>query len=245
MTHLQHLQHRQQHHHQYRHQGHGRLLPTRILPSGVFPSPPVSSYAAAGGSYRLPAAGKCPKEQPTLTILIFDDSASVGLIGGTDPIGNRYQEAATAVTHVAKKCRCKGCLAAVVHFDTPTSTDVASHPLRDTTTLETGLQPPDSFAGISTLGPSLDVGLQIAEDHPDHQVALVVFSDFWLTDSDEIPARLASFPGKVFPVILGDHQALELAEAGLEPINIGPSEVPGAVAKALFQGLTAFRVGVR
>lgn len=221
-----------------------RLLPSGLRSSGLFPSLPLCTHSAVSSSYRLPPAGKCPKDQPSLTILIFDDSASVGMVGGTDPIGNRYQEAANAIAHVAKKCRCRKCLVAIVHLDTPTTTDVAPHSLRNSKTIEAGLRLPGSFAGISTLGPGLDAALTIAHDYPDYQIALVIFSDFWLTDSLETPAQLVSFPGEVFPIILGDHQAPEFSEAGLAPLNISSSAAAGALAKALFEGLTVFRVGV-
>ena len=72
--------------------------------------------------------GRCPL-RPTHLTLAFDNSGSVGSVGGNDPIGNRFAEARLAIEAVGRRCRCSRELISVLHFDFPTSLDLLAVPL--------------------------------------------------------------------------------------------------------------------
>jgi hypothetical protein len=193
--------------------------------------------------HRLGHPGRCP-QTPTLVIMLFDNSGSVE--GGNDPSGNRYAEAALALEKVARRCKCTAELAAVVHFDTPTSGDVAPLPINSTghVAIARGLAPPPDGSGCSILGPSLQVALQLAHAHPRHHASLLVFSDFELFDPD-IPGLLdqfAAFPGDVHAIVLRRPAPQQLvADPRVAVTPISYESQTGDVARALFAVLTARR----
>ena len=61
--------------------------------------------------------GFCPR-QPRLVLPIFDDSGSVSLPGGGDPVGNRYEETELAFEALQEWCTCGKCLGGVLHTST-------------------------------------------------------------------------------------------------------------------------------
>lgn len=202
--------------------------------------------AAAGVRIQLPHPGR-PAPYPTLLIAVFDDSGSVAGPVGSDPLSGRYEEARRAFEVVAKRGATHE-LGAVLHFDTPCSSDIGPVPLvrRGLLAIRGGLQLPPDGAGSSTLGPSLERAFEIAEAHPDHQATLVVLSDFLLLDPDPKPVlvRLAEFPGVVHGVVLGPQLPPGLLPAPIQCTRITASDPSGALASALFGSLVSHRSGV-
>lgn len=190
----------------------------------------------------LGQVGRCPA-RPTLVIPIVDDSGSIAAPGGADPISNRYSEMRLALRAVARRCRCKQELAAVLHFDSPAG-DAGPEPLTKAglMALRPGLAIPLAGAGTSDLLPSLLRATELAEAHPGHESVVVIFSDFALTDRDHaaVAAGLVDFPGVVYACVLGTH---EVSIPGIDHhISIGHDREPGAVAHALIAGLTHHRL---
>jgi hypothetical protein len=195
--------------------------------------------------YRLGDSGR-PAEVPTLLIAVFDNSGSVVSPAGNDPLLNRYSEVARAYSVIARKGS-RHELAAVLHFDTPSSGDVAPTSLtrRGLLALRSGLRMPPDDAGKSELGPSLHSAFEIAEAHPGHATTLVVLSDFWLLDPDPpgMLAELAMFPGDVHAVVLGRRLPAGVLNERITTTPIGRDDPPGAVAGALFASLVTHRPG--
>ena len=189
--------------------------------------------------------GFCPR-QPRLVLPIFDDSGSISLPGGGDPVGNRYQEAQLAFEALQEWCSCGKCLAGVLHFDTPQG-DVDPGKLRSRAFqqhLKRGLRVPRFAAGSSVLGPSLTRAEEIAASFPKHEVRLVVLTDWQLFDTDNALDRLHSFPGTVLAIGLNADPPSE-ADDDIVGLRIGHGHPPGAVARALFGELTVGRRGRR
>jgi len=190
--------------------------------------------------------GLCPR-QPRLVLPIFDDSGSVSLPGGGDPVGNRYQEAQLAFEALHEWCSCGKCLAGVLHFDSPRG-DVDPGKLRSFTFqqhLTRGLRVPRFAAGSSVLGPSLTRAEEIAARFPKHEVRLVVLTDWQLFDTDNVLDRLHSFPGTVLAIGLNADPPSAADVDDMVGLRIGHDDPPGAVAFALFGELTVGRRGRR
>src|SRR4051794_3385637 len=66
--------------------------------------------------------GACPHEK-VIYLNLFDNSGSI--TGGNDPIGQRFEEVAHTLRHLSRFCKCGREFSSIVHFDTPTSGDVA------------------------------------------------------------------------------------------------------------------------
>lgn len=218
------------------------LLSPRLLGSAA----PSNSTTPTGPLYSLGSPGR-PSPEPTLVIPIFDNSGSVISPAGNDPLSNRFAEVERAFSVVAKKSA-RHELGAVLHFDVPTSADVAPVPLTRAglVRLRAGLHVPPDGAGTSRLGPSLSRARQLAAAHPNHRATLVVLSDFLLLDSDvgAVLAELATFPGTVHAVVLGG-RAVRFPADRITVTTIKRDDPPGAVAKALFASLTRHRPGSR
>lgn len=221
------------------------LLPGRLAP-GVLRGPAASLAPSVSDELARVALGHpggCP-ESPTLTIFDFDDSGSV--TGGNDPIGNRYAEARHALARVARRCRCHEELAAVLHFDSPTAADVPPTAIRRRrAVLDAGLAPP-STGGSSSLGASLEAAYSLAAAHPRHAATLVVLSDFELFDADvpRVLRRFADFPGTVRAVVLRAVPPQVLVDDPRVTVTrVDYASASGAVAHAVFGGLTALRPG--
>ncbi|HEU5156147.1 MAG TPA: vWA domain-containing protein [Streptosporangiaceae bacterium] len=219
----------------------GSLLASRLLGS------PVSSHPVGPGrvGYKLGHPGR-PSRMPTLLITLFDNSGSVTSPGGTDPLSNRYAEVTRAFSAVARK-GARHELGAIVHFDTPSSGEIEPTPItrRGLIQLRAGLRPPQDGAGTSELGPSLERAYQMAEASPDHEISLIVLSDFALMDPDlaQVMARLAAFPGTVHAVVLGSRLSADVFDPRIISTPIGRDSAPGAVARALFSSLVTHRPG--
>lgn len=217
----------------------GELFPSHLLGSAR------GALAGAGSEYALGHPGRCP-HSPTLTVFDFDNSGSVSGVSGNDPIASRFVEARLAIEKVSRRCRCGHERAAVLHFDTPTSSDIAPIALKGggTRRIEQGLRIPRDGAGTSVLGPSLHAAYGLAEQHPDHESVLVVLSDFELFDND-VPGVLkefVDFPGTVHAVVLrATPPAVLLEDDRVTVTHIDYADPPGAVAKAVFEALITHR----
>ena len=190
--------------------------------------------------------GFCPR-QPRLVLPVFDDSGSVSLPGGGDPVGNRYEEAQLAFEALQEWCTCGKCLGGVLHFDTPRG-DVDPGKLRSPTFqqhLTRGLRVPRFAAGSSVLGPSLTRAEEIAASFPKHEVRLVVLTDWQLFDTDNVLDRLRSFPGAVLAIGLNTEPPIATDDDNIVGLRVGHNDPPGAVARALFGELTVGRRGRR
>ncbi len=195
----------------------------------------------------LPPPGPCPSH-PTLVIIAFDNSGSV--TGGNDPVGNRFEEASVAINHLARRCRCGQEQVVLRTFDLGTSSDVG--PLTITRKgpkeLSEALCVPSAPAyGSSCLGPSLAEAERLAAAHGDHEVVLVVFSDFELLDSDTsaVLGRLRRFgeqPNRQAHAVVFRSDPPAQLENGAVVVTHVPVDTPrGAVARAVFNALLAAR----
>lgn len=226
---------------------------TTLLPSALQPghllglTGPSRPARAERRDYRIGHPGR-PSPVPTLLIAVFDDSGSVAGPSGNDPLSNRYAEVTRAFSVVARKGSRRE-LAAVIHFDTPSSGEVAPTPLTRAglIKLRTGLRPPIDSLGTSELGPSLERAHEIAEAHPDHEATLVVLSDFQLFDTNpaEVLSRLSAFPGGVHAVVLGYRLPAGVLDQRITVSSISHDSCPGVVARALFSSLVAYRPGAQ
>ncbi|WP_328995803.1 hypothetical protein OG394_14175 [Kribbella sp. NBC_01245] len=198
-------------------------------------------------TYTLGNPGR-PAKEPTLLIVIADDSGSVIGPTGADPVSNRYEEARRAFEAVVRRGG-KHELGAVHHFDTPTSGDVSPVPLTSAglKQLDAGLRVPPDARGCSNLGPSLKAGIELAEAHPEHRATLVILSDFQLfdVDMDQVLTDLAEFPGDVHAVVLGGTQVDGLMHERIQISHASYTDSPGTVARAVFASLTTHRPGSR
>lgn len=196
-------------------------------------------------SYQLGNPGR-PSPDPTITIVITDDSGSVIGPTGADPVSNRYEEAWRAFRAIGRRGG-KHELGAVLHFDTPTSGDVPPTPLTRAglQRLRSGLQIPRDAAGTSYLGPSLKAATDLADQYTDHEATVIVLSDFELLDDDvaQVLDDLADFPGDVHAVILGGTRIDGVLDDRIRVTPANYDDAPGTVARAVFGGLIARRPG--
>lgn len=212
----------------------------------------VASQRASGRaapSYQLGWPGRC-SSTPGLDIVVADDSASVTGPGGTDPVAARYSEIEAAVTKVGKKCRCRRCLALVIHFDTPTHADTPPTLIgtwQGRAKLGRGLRLPWDAIGSSILCPSLARAEAIAQQHPGYGVRLTILTDWQLFDSDptDVIDRIQRFPGQVLCVGLNSPPPIALESDNTTLRAITYKDPPGALAQAVFNQLTYDRVGPR
>lgn len=120
----------------------------------------------------LPSPGRCP-DQPTLLILMFDDSGS--MLGGNDSAGLRYEEAALAVQAVGKRCRCGAERVAVLHMDRPTAGDLSPTPIqrRNWADIDAALDVPADTDGASAMSATLKRAAELADQHRGSRIFLV------------------------------------------------------------------------
>lgn len=215
------------------------LAPVICSPTLVAASQP--EQRAKPDRLRLGPVGRCPRI-PTLTIAISDDSGSVVSPGGTDPLSARYAEIGLAFRAIARACTCRHERAAVIHFDTPHG-DVGPVRLNRAglARLRVALRTPMGGYGTSELRPALATARTLAEAHADHQIVVVIFSDFELFDDPgELVDDLDAFPGTVHGVVLGKADPEPLA--GIDQlVGITHDSPRGSVAQALLGGLTTHR----
>lgn len=185
--------------------------------------------------------GACPREK-VIYFNLFDNSGSI--TGGNDPIGQRFAEVAHTLKHLTRFCNCGREFSSIIHFDTPTSGDIAPTKLnrKGLDALAHGLSVPLDGAGISELGPSLRRVTDLVARNPDYTPVVTVLSDFELFDPPQVLDDLVSFPGIVHAVVLrsAPPQAL-LDDDRVLVTRVLPSDPTGAVAKALFASMTAVR----
>lgn len=195
----------------------------------------------------LPPAGPCP-DHPTLVIMVLDNSGSV--TGGNDPVGNRFEEASVGINHLAKRCRCGQEQVALRTFDLGTGSDIGPLVIsrKGPKELFDALRvPPAPAYGSSCLGPSLSDAERLAASHRDHEVVLVVFSDFELLDSDTsvVLGRLRRFaeqPNRqAHAVVLRSNPPSQLDGSEVVVTHVPVDSPRGAVARAVLSALLAAR----
>lgn len=221
-------------------------LAPHLQPSGLVGEIPRPRKLKKKETIELGWPGFCPR-QPRLVLPIFDDSGSVSLPGGGDPVGNRYEEARLAFEALQKWCSCGKCLAGVLHFDTPRG-DVHPGKLHSRAfqqQLRRGLRIPRFAGGSSILGPSLTRAEGVAARFPNHEVRLVVLTDWQLFDTDNHLERLGNFPGAVLVIGLNASPPAPVDGDNIVGLRVGHDDPPGAVARALFGELTVGRRGRR
>jgi hypothetical protein len=224
------------------------------LPSGLQPSRLLAPLVVAERVVKEPRIdlgwpGLDPV-RPSLDLINFDDSGSVVSVGGSDPIGNRFTEAARAVEVVHEWCITKRAKVAVLHFDYPLKPGSRVMPLsasRTLVALRGELRTPTNGVGTSDLTPSLSQAEVLAATHPDHDVRLTILSDFELTDADpsDVFARLLAFPGEVHAVVLNAEPPTDLRGENITITRLRHGDTPGALAAAIHRSLTATRRGRR
>ncbi|WP_432948233.1 hypothetical protein ACQPXM_13160 [Kribbella sp. CA-253562] len=196
-------------------------------------------------SYQVGHPGR-PSPDPTITIVITDDSGSVIGPAGADPVSNRYEEAWRAFRAIGRG-GARHELGAVLHFDTPTSRDVPPTPLTRAglQQLRSGLRFPRDSAGTSCLAPSLEAATELTDQYPTHAATLIVLSDFELFDDNaaQVLDDLANFPGSVHAVTLGGTRMDGILGDRIRVTPVTYDDPPGTVARAVFGGLTARRPG--
>ncbi len=221
------------------------LLPVQLAESDLLGH---SAPDRRGGQVSTPFgdAGRCPSD-PTLLIVLADDSGSVTATGGSDPLSNRYDEAKRAFRAVARACRCGKCLGAVLHFDLVGGVPPTPIRQRHLRTLEAGLRVPRGGAGSSVMAPGLQAAHDLATNHPEHLNTLVVLSDFELLDPEPGPVldQLATFPGEVHAVVLGRELPEGLLDPRIQVTTIRQGDPPGTLARTVFDSLTTHRPGAR
>lgn len=189
--------------------------------------------------------GACPEEK-VIYFNLFDNSGSV--TGGNDPIGQRFEEVAHTLTHLSRFCCCGREFSCIIHFDTPTSGDVPPTKLnrQGLRALADGLAVPLDGAGISELGPSLRRVTDVVAKNPDYTPVVTVLSDFELFDPFQVLDDLVTFPGLVHAVVFRSTPPQILVEDDRVLVTrVLPSDPTGAVAKALFESMTAVRKAPR
>lgn len=225
----------------------GRLFPPAVLGIGYNPrtgQQPTATDADAE-PIRLGDPGPCPPGGTTVFI-VLDESASVTAGSGSDPLSRRHAETAIAIQHVAAACQCGRDRVSLVPFDRDSAGYVAPQPLidRGVRRLDRGLNRLSGNWGLSSeLGPPLNYVEAQAGRRPG-DLAVVVFSDFLLTDHSPgaILDRLCAFPGYVHAVVLGSQPPPMLgANPAIAVTRLTPSSPRGAVARAVFDGLTHYR----
>lgn len=226
------------------------LLEPRLLRAPIPPDThrPPSAIDERRDPISLGDPGLCPLHATTL-VLIDDRSPSVISPGGNDPLSRRHYEAALAIKHVATACRCKQERVALVPFDLPSAGYVPPQPLTryGLRRLYAGLRAAARDYTSSDLNPALTHAERMAAGMHG-TVALVVFSDFLLTDRSpsDVLDRLGSFPGYVHAVVLGaEPPALFLHGPGVAHTRIMPTSPPGATARTVFEDLVHYRQGRR
>lgn len=218
-----------------------------VLPGGILPLRPERTIREPYVELGWPGI---ESKTPSLDLILFDDSGSVSAPQGSDPIGNRFNEAWKAIRLVADWTHTSRAKVAVLHFDHP----VGASPVLSLNDrrLEQRLRPFLALArggvGTSDLLPSMEAAETLASEHSDHDVRLTVFSDFQLTDLDpRAPlAALEAFPGSVHAVVLGGDSPLDLK--GAPNISVTPlraSDPSGSFAAAVHRSLTATRRAAR
>lgn len=153
----------------------GTTGPDLVAPRGAA-EPPILPI-------RLPACSKC-RHRLSLTIFLFDESGSVqSRSDPARPIANRRAETSVVIDHLGT-CRCGRELVAFVYFDTG-SHDLEPTPLtkNGVAVIRNALNNP-APATSSCMASALAKAKAIAARYPEHDTAIVVYSDFELYDPD-------------------------------------------------------------
>lgn len=224
------------------------ILPPHLVGPALLGSGSPGGHRAAGDhriDVYLGNPGACPHDK-VIYFNLFDNSGSI--TGGNDPIGQRFEEVQHTLKHLSRFCNCGREFSSIIHFDTPTSGDVAPTKLnrKGLDALAEGLSVPLDGAGISELGPSLRRVTDVVAQNPGYTPVVTVFSDFELFDPPQVLDDLISFPGIVHAVVLRSAPPKVLLDDDRVLVtSILPNDSTGAVAKALFASMTAVRKSPR
>jgi hypothetical protein len=223
---------------------HYTLLGPRLVDPALLGSGSPEGHRSEGDrriDIHLGNPGVCPREK-VMYFNLFDNSGSI--TGGNDPVGQRFEEVAYTLWHLSRFCNCGREFSSIIHFDTPTSGDVAPTKLnrKGLDALRHGLSAPLDGAGISELGPSLRRVTDVVAQNPDYTPIVTVLSDFELFDPPHVLDDLVSFPGIVHAVVLRSSPPQILVDDDRVLVTrVLPSDPTGAVSKALFASMTAVR----
>lgn len=197
-------------------------------------------HRSSRGSLNIafPLPGRCPAE-PTLLILVFDDSGS--MLGGNDSAGMRYEEAGLAVEAVGRRCRCGDERVAVLHMNRPTTADLEPTPIsrRNWRDIEAALQVPSDTDGASALADTLQRASAMAQSRSRERACILVFSDYELVDDmHDLAVALTDFPGRAHAVVMRSAPPPIFAEFDQITVSHVPTgEPPGLVAGTVFDAL--------
>lgn len=229
-----------------RHQPTTVLLPSVGLPASLIATRDSRVAAPPGAKHAplvLPYPGPCPAHAVDV-VAVFDNSASVSLPGGTDPLANRLAEARRAIGHMAAACHCRRERVSLLSFDQPGRASVLRQPLSrcGVRRLYASLGRMPLELGSSDLGPALDSTEQITRRAPGPMV-VAVFSDFLLTDADpaHVLARFTGLDALRHAVVLGAQPPEALIRSDTAVSVITPASSPGAVAETLVAAFIAAR----
>ncbi len=190
--------------------------------------------------------GTCPEVGEVEHRAVSDISGSLGGAGltGNDPAGLRHAAILKAAEKIANVCDCGRESLQVLSFDLTSDLDVG--PVKFNAAgldqLRKSLSTTNVGWGISTLGPSLEAARAGLEDF-DGKVTLTVLSDWMLTDTPGVIARLAEFPADSIhaialtappPEAFNEYPAIKVTTAGW-------SDDPAVVAEAIYGEFTRFR----
>lgn len=218
------------------------MLPAQMIASGALGAHlgPIDP-----ATYRLGNPGRNPKCRYQ-HFFGFDVSWSV--LGYNDTAGRGFEEIWQAINVVARSSNANTTVG-LLPFDLPSVGMVQPGPLNDPAhlrRLRANLRVPPDAAGISELDPALTRAEQLAAAS-DAVTTFTVVTDFALFDPPEarIYDRLATFPGPVFAVVLGQPAPPELTGDNVSVIEIGAQDAPGTLATAIWNSLTTGRSGRR
>lgn len=221
-----------------------------LQPPGLCPGVTLGEPTDLREEIRLGWPGLDPL-QTSDDYLIFDDSGSMTVDGGNDPIGNRYAEARKAVQSVGAWTHTPRQRVAVLHFDYPHIAAVGPHALKAAagrTLLNHALAVPARAWGSSTLAPAMGAVNNLARTSAAEVQRCTIFSDFELTDPNPVQAyeEIGKFPGYVHAVVLNATPPEALtALPNVTMTRINTDSPPGLLAAAVMHSLATGRRGKR
>ncbi|GAB2513145.1 hypothetical protein [Paramicrobacterium agarici] len=220
-----------------------------LHPPGLGRGGTLGAGATPAGEMQLRWPGLDPLD-PTLDVLVFDDSGSLTGAAGNDPVGNRYAEARRAVELLSQWTMTSRQKLAVLHFDYPHVDSDGPHRLDQAKSRNQALRAlavPSGVYGSSALAPAMMAANRIARDHGEI-TRCTIFSDFELADPN--PAQpydeIAAFPGLVHAIVLNaDPPTALTAVPNVTVTRLASDSPPGLAAAALMQSLATGRRGAR
>ncbi len=221
-----------------------------LQPPGLCPGVTLGEPTDLREEIRLGWPGLDPL-QTSDDYLIFDDSGSMTVDGGNDPIGNRYAEARKAVQSVGAWTRTSRQRVAVLHFDYPGVEAIGPHRIDlklGRTRIQQALTVPPRAWGSSALAPAMTATNKLAHESNAAAKRCTIFSDFELADANpgQAYAEIGRFPGHVHAVVLNAAPPAALsALPNVTITHISTESPPGLLAAAVMHSLATGRRGAR